>query len=281
MRVCNSEQVHIFISVPDEEWGVTIEDSFVVANTEADYGGGMYVTGGSELLVYRTEISGHYSVSTGSGAAVVAVTAIFSECAFLENSAGDYGGGAAIIEAGVAAFSNSGFAANDADVGGAIFNEEGSEAYLVNTSTSDNIAYSQAGAVYNDGYLDALHSTFWLDQCAGSPCDTAGIHAKGENSTTILDRSILLAETSSGTYLHCDGTISTDDAMSEETACFTPDIVGDSDGMSMCGSCDVPVVAVASPSAALSAAVPCGLSTDARGVSRSAIACDVGAYEAP
>ncbi len=269
----------IHAAVPDGAGSIT--GSTIDGNHGVYDGGGIFVGGGTLLDVVSSTISYNYGVSnSGAGAAIAdGADVAFTRCGFIANEAVTAGGGVAVSDAD-ASFSSSGFASNQSDYGGALYIDDGGAVSLLNVSTSDNRADEDGGAVYNQGHFEALHSTFWLDQCAQSACDVAGIYADG--TTTELDRSILFAETNSGTDEHCYGDVATY-LVASQTTCFTPDVsMEDDTGMAMCGeeACTFPIVAIDDRCPAESAAegTDCDIDEDARGEERGD-PCDLGAYE--
>ncbi|MEZ4442906.1 MAG: hypothetical protein R3B72_27675 [Polyangiaceae bacterium] len=198
------------------------------------------------------------------------------------NHDASFGGGASILD-GDATFVSSAFIENQADNGGAPYVGPSGSVDLINVSTNDNYAAIQGGTAYNDeGTLQALHTSFFGDHAA--PGGTSGIHGLAGSSSD-LDRSIFLPSGASGTY--CSGPVaSLGGVLTYASVCFSlgaSDIVGTTTGLSLCSAptCSPIIVEAASPSLALGNAVPCGVVDDARGVTRLAARCDIGAWEAP
>ncbi|MEZ4447584.1 MAG: choice-of-anchor Q domain-containing protein, partial [Polyangiaceae bacterium] len=156
------------------------------------------------------------------------------------------------------------------------------EVDAVNMSSAENTAMSEGGSIYNEaGTLSLLHCSLFSDDC--STCSSgaaAGIYA-GSGTTNEIEKTLIIPNLATGIKA-CVGTMtSLGDVMSYASAC-SADIVGSTSGLSVCSvGCDPEVVSVATPSAAIEAAVPCGVSVDARGVSRNSTKCDIGAYESP
>ena len=108
----------------------------------AEFGGGIYLTGGAEMRMERTSLQSYEASDSGAGFYIDAGSLTASQCTFGAGEAGEFGGGGYVAENGSAALINCTITENVATGGGGLYIAEGASVALGNTIVAANHATS-------------------------------------------------------------------------------------------------------------------------------------------
>jgi predicted outer membrane repeat protein len=171
----------------------TLVDRCVFADNEALLGGGIAVSGFSNLIVRRSDFVGNSVTQRGGAISLSFTEAELTNCRFLGNTA-DFGGALAAIggQAGFSVFgsrpdmTNCEFSGNSARLGGAIYLNANSEARLLHCTVANNSATELGGGLYlvEAGFVpapgvpvvDADNSILWGNSDAGGADESGQVH---------------------------------------------------------------------------------------------------------
>lgn len=255
---------------------VTIDNSVFNGNTAAIAGGGILNTGGGSIIINNSTIN-NSSVSTGGGGGIDIESGriIITNSEFTNNAANNDGGGGIFVDGGSVSITNSTFSGNTSTngFGGAIFNS--GTMNILNSTFANNTA-SNAGGIMNEGGNGSIINSTIADNNLG------GIN---DSSSSLSLAGNLLANNTGANCL-TDGFTDNGYNLSSDQFCHlsgtgdqnSVDPMLASNGLQFNGGY-AQTIALQQGSPAIDAETSGCPATDERGVTRSATACDIGAYQ--
>jgi len=169
---------------------LTVEDSTISGNTATNGGGGVYNDKSAIADFVDSTISGNSFEANNDnfGGGVYNIgSSTFTRSTISDNSA-CHGGG--VYNGGSATFTGSKISKNYAywyDSGAGVYNDKLAIADFVDSTISENIAYSNGGGVFNDGSATFTRSEIFGNQAFG---DGGGVYNFWDGSATFVDSTI-------------------------------------------------------------------------------------------
>jgi parallel beta-helix repeat protein len=145
---------------------VTVTNTTLSANTASSYGGGVYVTGASNVTLTNTTFSGNTASSYGGGIYVTGASNVtLTNTTFSGNTASRYsGGGVCVTGASSVTLTNTTLSGNTAGSGGGGVSVGGTNVTFTNNTLSGNTAGSGGGGVYVAGATSVTFTNNTLNE---------------------------------------------------------------------------------------------------------------------